>query len=208
MTTPPALIADDLSRAFGTHIAVDRASLRLEPGQITALIGASGSGKTTLLRLLAGMERPDSGRVLSGTEELSSEAKFVPIEKRRIGLVFQDFALLDYLSVLDNILLPYRISRALQLDTHVRDLAGNAFDGDGDGVAGGNYVDEFFRLYGDINGDRAVTAIDFNTFASYFGLPVDDDPIAKSLDFNDDQVITAIDFNEFAQQFGKILPPN
>ena len=108
MITTPALIAESLSREFGTHKAVDQADLRLESGQITALIGSSGSGKTTLLRMLAGMERPDSGRVLSGSEELSSAAKFVPIEKRRIGLVFQDFALFPHLNVLENVMFGLR----------------------------------------------------------------------------------------------------
>ena len=108
MTSTPALIAENLSRTFGTHKAVDQANLRLEPGQITALIGSSGSGKTTLLRMLAGMERPDTGRVLSGVEALSSDAKFVPIEKRKIGLVFQDFALFPHLNVLENVMFGLR----------------------------------------------------------------------------------------------------
>lgn len=108
MNNTPALIADAVSRAFGSHKAVQAANLTLEPGQITALIGSSGSGKTTLLRLLAGMERPDSGRILSGDQELSGAAKFVPIEKRRIGLVFQDFALFPHLNVLENVMFGLR----------------------------------------------------------------------------------------------------
>lgn len=113
MSTAPALIADSVSRAFGPHQAVNAASLTLEPGRITALIGSSGSGKTTLLRLLAGMERPDAGRILSGENELSSATRFVPIEKRRIGLVFQDFALFPHLNVLENVMFGLRhISKA------------------------------------------------------------------------------------------------
>lgn len=108
MSTVPALIADSVSRAFGRHQAVNAASLTLEPGQITALIGSSGSGKTTLLRLLAGMERPNAGRILSGDNELSSATTFVPIEKRRIGLVFQDFALFPHLNVLENVMFGLR----------------------------------------------------------------------------------------------------
>lgn len=108
MRPVPALIAENVTRAFGPHKAVDAAGLTLNPGEITALIGSSGSGKTTLLRLLAGMERPDAGRILSGTQELSGASQFVPIEKRRIGLVFQDFALFPHLNVLDNVMFGLR----------------------------------------------------------------------------------------------------
>ncbi|MHA7899932.1 MAG: ABC transporter ATP-binding protein [Henriciella sp.] len=108
MTEHAALIADQISRRFGDRAAVDGVSLRLEPGQITSLIGQSGSGKTTLLRLLAGMERPDSGRILSGDTVLSSTSRHVPIEKRKIGLVFQDFALFPHLTVLENVMFGLR----------------------------------------------------------------------------------------------------
>ena len=108
MTSAAPLIADSITRTFGTHTAVDDISLTLAPGEITALLGASGSGKTTLLRLLAGMERPDAGRVLSGSKELSSGQTFVPIERRKIGLVFQDFALFPHLSALENVMFGLR----------------------------------------------------------------------------------------------------
>lgn len=108
MTTPAPLIADQISRRFGDHTVVDHISMTLAPGEITALIGQSGSGKTTLLRLLAGMERCDTGRVLSGDTELSSPNKHIPIEKRRIGLVFQDFALFPHLTALENVMFGLR----------------------------------------------------------------------------------------------------
>jgi iron(III) transport system ATP-binding protein len=103
MTTRAPLIAEQVSRSFGGNKAVNAVSLSLEPGKITSLIGQSGSGKTTLLRLFAGMERPDQGRILSGQEELSGPTAHVPIEKRKIGLVFQDFALFPHLSVRENV---------------------------------------------------------------------------------------------------------
>lgn len=104
MSETRPLIARSLSRSFSGRTVVDQANLTLEPGQVTSLIGPSGSGKSTLLRLLAGMERPEMGSVHSGPEALSDATTFVPIEKRRIGLVFQDFALFPHLSVLGNVM--------------------------------------------------------------------------------------------------------
>lgn len=103
MSTRTPLIADQVSRSFAGRHAVNAISLELEPGKITSLIGQSGSGKTTLLRLFAGMERPDSGRVLSGETVLSGPRTHIPIESRKIGLVFQDFALFPHLSVRENV---------------------------------------------------------------------------------------------------------
>jgi len=108
MTEIRPLIAETVSRSFGDHTAVDSASLTLVPGEITALIGQSGSGKTTFLRLLAGMERPDQGRILSGETVLASARQHVPIDKRKIGLVFQDFALFPHLTVLENVMFGLR----------------------------------------------------------------------------------------------------
>ncbi|GAB5453863.1 MAG: hypothetical protein Hens2KO_00920 [Henriciella sp.] len=103
MSTRAPLIAEKVSRSFAGNNAVDEVNLTLEPGKITSLIGHSGSGKTTLLRLFAGMERPDVGRILSGSMELSGPTSHVPIERRKIGLVFQDFALFPHLSVRENV---------------------------------------------------------------------------------------------------------
>lgn len=108
MTSIRPLIADQVSRSFGAVTAVEKASLTLTPGEITALIGPSGSGKTTFLRLLAGMERPDSGQILSGERVLASASRHVPIEKRKIGLVFQDFALFPNMTVLQNVMFGLR----------------------------------------------------------------------------------------------------
>ncbi len=98
-----ALATSKLTRTYNGRNVVDSVSLTLEPGEVTALVGKSGAGKTTLLRLLAGMEKPSSGSVNSGEDILSNTSTFVPIEKRRIGLVFQDFALFPHLTVLGNV---------------------------------------------------------------------------------------------------------
>ena len=108
MTTHSALIATGLTRKFGDRPVVLNADLCLEAGKITALIGESGSGKTTLLRLLAGMERPDGGEIQLGEQVLSGGGKHVPVEDRRIGLVFQDFALFPHLTVLGNVMFGLR----------------------------------------------------------------------------------------------------
>ena len=87
--------------------------------------GPSGSGKTTLLNLVAGIIAPKSGRVKICGVELTAlgDAARRDFRIANVGLVFQDFALLDYLSVLDNILLPYRINGALRMDSTVRSRA-------------------------------------------------------------------------------------
>ncbi len=90
-------------------------SLMLARGEHAALVGPSGSGKTTLLRLLTGIVRAHSGSVRLDGEEVSSlsDAERRALRLRSVGMVFQHFALLDYLSALENILLPYRLTRAL-----------------------------------------------------------------------------------------------
>ncbi len=99
--------------------------LLIAEGQRCCWIGASGSGKTTLLHLAAGIYSPDSGLVKTCGQEISAQSDAARRDFRAatIGLVFQEFALLEYLSVLENILLPYRISRSLRLNAEVRDRA-------------------------------------------------------------------------------------
>ena len=92
-----------------------------------AVIGPSGSGKTTLLNLIAGILAPVSGTVL--VEDLTvsqlNDAGRRDYRITHIGFVFQDFELLDYLNVMDNILHPYRITGALKLDKDVKERAVN-----------------------------------------------------------------------------------
>ncbi len=87
-----------------------------------AVIGPSGSGKTTLLNLAAGILTPKAGRVTVNGKDVSSlgDSGRRAFRITNIGFVFQDFELLDYLDVMDNILHPYRITRALKLDGEVR----------------------------------------------------------------------------------------
>ena len=99
--------------------------LEVAEGAKTALIGPSGSGKTTFLSLVSGTLLPLTGSVRVDGQEISSMTDAARREFRitNIGFVFQDFELLEYLSVLDNILHPYRINRALRLTAEVRSRA-------------------------------------------------------------------------------------
>ncbi len=100
--------------------------LTVEKTEKVAVIGSSGSGKTTLLNLIAGIVTPIKGTVSVDDLKVSE----LPDAGRRdfritsLGFVFQDFELLDYLNVMDNILHPYRITGALTLDKAVRERAG------------------------------------------------------------------------------------
>lgn len=90
-----------------------------------AFIGPSGSGKTTLLHLIAGISLPQAGTIETDGVDVTalSESSRREFRIKKIGLVFQEFELLDYLSVLDNVLLPYRINAALELTPSVRERA-------------------------------------------------------------------------------------
>ena len=96
--------------------------LKVADGETVAIVGPSGSGKTTLLNLIAGIATPRSGQVTTNGYKISGlqDAARRDFRIANIGLVFQEFELLEYLNVLDNILLPYRINRTLQLDKSVR----------------------------------------------------------------------------------------
>jgi iron(III) transport system ATP-binding protein len=103
VTFAEQLTFEDVSRSFGETLALDHVSLDVPPGRVLCLLGPSGCGKSTLLRIAAGVERPSSGRVLIDGQEVAGPARFVPPEKRGIGLMFQDYALFPHLSILDNV---------------------------------------------------------------------------------------------------------
>lgn len=89
--------------AKADYFAVNNVSLEVESGEILALVGESGSGKTTLLRLIAGLEHPNDGNIsLSGVRIVDGQ-KSVPANERKVGMVFQDYALFPHLNVLDNV---------------------------------------------------------------------------------------------------------
>ena len=88
-----------LRKTLDQRVLLDDISLTLMPGEFVALLGPSGCGKSTLLRILAGLEAPDSGRVLLDGENITMQ----PPERRRFALMFQDYALFPHLNVQDNV---------------------------------------------------------------------------------------------------------
>lgn len=101
---------EDLVKRYGSTTAVDGISLVAEEGELTTLVGPSGCGKTTTLRCVAGLERPDEGRISIGDEVVTDPAEnvFVPPHKRNIGFVFQTFDVWPHLSVFENVAYPLR----------------------------------------------------------------------------------------------------
>jgi len=106
----PRLTLQAVSKRFDTYLALDAVSLAIPDGAFLALLGPSGCGKTTLLRLIAGLEMPDGGAILFDDEAVASEVAFVPPEKRRIGMVFQSYALWPTMTVRGNIEFGLRVA--------------------------------------------------------------------------------------------------
>ena len=99
----PVILCQDLGKSFGAGPVLQGVNLALSPGEVLALVGPSGSGKTTLLRLMAGFEMPDEGRVALEGKTVAGAGKWVPPEARRLGMVFQDYALFPHMTVVQNV---------------------------------------------------------------------------------------------------------
>jgi len=93
--------------------AIDGVSLNVEAGKLLTLLGPSGCGKTTTLRCLAGLERPDRGRIIIDSKVVfdSEERIFVPPSERALGMVFQSYAIWPHMTVFENVAFPLRVAR-------------------------------------------------------------------------------------------------
>lgn len=92
-----------VDKSFDSTLVLDGIDLEIEPGESLALLGPSGCGKTTLLRIIAGLERPDAGSVVIGSDTMAGPDSWIPPEKRNVGMVFQDWALFPHLTVGRNV---------------------------------------------------------------------------------------------------------
>ncbi|GAP11657.1 ABC-type spermidine/putrescine transport system, ATPase component [Bellilinea caldifistulae] len=118
----PLIKCDHLKKAYHTQPAVEDVSLHVYEGEILAVVGPSGCGKTTTLRLIAGFERPERGEIWMQGRLLSSPDIFVPPEKRRIGVVFQDYALFPHLTVYENVAFGLRKQPHPQVNRQVNQM--------------------------------------------------------------------------------------
>ena len=103
MDQATGIVVDHLSHAYGRRRVLEDVAFELGAGDVHCLVGPSGCGKTTILRLIAGLEAVQGGRVVIDGEIIAEPGYGVPPENRRIGLMFQDFALFPHLRVVDNV---------------------------------------------------------------------------------------------------------
>ena len=96
----------NLSKSFGDEVVLDNLNLTIEDVHAIAIIGESGGGKTTLLRILAGLEKPDSGQVFVNGKEIIFEEAFLNEYRKTVGMVFQSFNLFPHFTALENIVVP------------------------------------------------------------------------------------------------------
>ncbi|HVV82845.1 MAG TPA: sulfate ABC transporter ATP-binding protein [Kofleriaceae bacterium] len=106
----------DVGKRFGDFVALDRVSVEIPRRALVALLGPSGSGKTTLLRILAGLERPDTGQVVHDGDDLLGR----PARERNVGLVFQHYALFRHLDVFENVAFALRVRRRPRAEVEAR----------------------------------------------------------------------------------------
>ena len=189
--------------------------LRVKSGERVAVVGPSGSGKTTLLNLIAGIAQPDSGDIVVAGHKLveldDSAVRKFRIEN--IGLVFQEFELLEYLDVLDNVLLPYRINNSLSLDIEVRQRAVDLLGGVGIGDMLDRYPDQLSQ------GERQRVAVCRALLVNPTLLLADEptgnlDPANKGrvldilvdyADANDATLLTVTHDSDLLSRFGRVI---
>ena len=102
------IVVENVSKQFGSFQAVEQVNLEIQSGSLVALLGPSGSGKSTLLRLIAGLEIPDTGKIIL----TGKDATYQSVQERNIGFVFQHYALFKHLTVRKNIAFGLEIRKA------------------------------------------------------------------------------------------------
>ncbi|MCA2980892.1 MAG: ABC transporter ATP-binding protein, partial [Myxococcaceae bacterium] len=114
----------EIEKAFGPTAVVKKLSLSVREGELVALLGPSGCGKTTTLRMIAGLERPDRGRVLLSGQLVDDGATFVAPERRGLGMVFQSYAIWPHKTVFENVAYPLRLKRPTDVAGAVKQALG------------------------------------------------------------------------------------
>ena len=114
---------EGITKSFGDFTAVNNLNVTIEDGTLAGLLGPSGCGKSTTLYMIAGLEKPTSGRIYFGDEDVTD----LPAEKRGIGLVFQNYALYPHMTVRQNIMFPLENAKvpkaeALKIAQEMADL--------------------------------------------------------------------------------------
>src|SRR5439155_23674510 len=110
------IAVDGLVKRFGSFTAVDGVAFEAPEGKITALLGPSGSGKSTVLRMIAGLERPTAGRITLAGEDQTQAA----VQERRVGFVFQHYALFRHMTVRENVSFGLRVRKETRDDVRRR----------------------------------------------------------------------------------------
>ena len=109
-----------LHKSYGAVQVVRGVDLHVADGEVVSLLGPSGCGKTTTLRMIAGLERPSGGEIHIGGERVAGPSTFVPPERRRLGMVFQSYAVWPHLDVLANVRFPCTIAGASRAEADAR----------------------------------------------------------------------------------------
>ncbi|WP_102225411.1 ABC transporter ATP-binding protein [Acidimangrovimonas sediminis] len=115
-----ALTCRSIAKTLGGKQILKGLDLAVKPAEVVSLLGASGSGKTTLLRMIAGLMDPDAGEIALGERVVWSPALNIPAERRRIGMVFQDYALWPHMSVAENLAFGLRPQRLPAAEARAR----------------------------------------------------------------------------------------
>jgi iron(III) transport system ATP-binding protein len=115
---------EKVSKAYGKHQVIRDLNMTVEDGECFTFLGPSGCGKTVVLRLIAGFEQPDSGEIWIGDSLVSCPGHrvFLPPEKRRIGVVFKDYAVWPHKTVFENVIYPLTIQKVAKNETSARAL--------------------------------------------------------------------------------------